>query len=130
MLEKLSPSELSILWVLLRTAPLSVREVHDAMDNGWAYTTTKTIMDRMVARGVLERRMLHGVYIYEPLITRAQGISGWVRFFADKILGLDHTQVVNMFAESDLYSAEDIEEMHELLSNTDEGDRDKRQKKK
>lgn len=114
-MERLSPSELSILWTLWKKSPLSVRELHDAQGSERAYTTTKTLMDRMAAKGLLERRSVHGVNVYEPTISRAQGLAGWARFFADQILGVDHSQVVNMFSESSLYSDEDIEEMRKLL---------------
>lgn len=114
-MERLSPSELSILWTLWKKSPLSVRELHDMQGSERAYTTTKTLMDRMAAKGLLERRSVHGVNVYEPTISRAQGLAGWARFFADQILGVDHSQVVNMFSESSLYSDEDIEEMRKLL---------------
>lgn len=121
-MDKLSQSELAILWVLWRQAPLTVRGVHDAQNRGRAYTTTKTLMDRMTAKGLLRRQLQDGAYVYEPTITRAQGLVGWARFFADQILGVEHTQVVNLFSESSLYSEEDIEEMRRLLDEADAND--------
>ena len=50
-----------------------VREVHDDLQNthGWAYTTTKTMMDRMASKALLKREEFHGIYLYRPLIVKA-----------------------------------------------------------
>ena len=52
-LPDLSKAEHDILNALWRSGAQSVREVHDQVSQttGWAYTTTKTVMDRMAANG-------------------------------------------------------------------------------
>lgn len=114
---ELTKSELSVLQVLWKDTPLSVREVHDRMSNGWAYNTTKTVMDRMTQKGLLERTQVHGVFVYHTQVTRAQGLASWVRFFADRVLELDDRAVVNLFADSELYSEEELQELQHLLDN-------------
>lgn len=114
---ELTKAELSILQVLWKKQPLSIREVHDALANDWAYNTTKTVMDRMVKKTLLERELLHGVYIYQAKITRAQGLVSWVRFFAERVLELDDKAVVNLFADSELYSEKELKELRQLLKS-------------
>ncbi|MCP4399182.1 MAG: BlaI/MecI/CopY family transcriptional regulator [bacterium] len=38
-------------------------------------TGTKTMMDRMVNKGLLRRDRFHEMYIYKPLITRPAGLA-------------------------------------------------------
>lgn len=116
---ELSRAEFTVLKVLWKQQPLSVREVHDRLANGWAYTTTKTVMDRMVAKGLLQRGSAHGVNIYLPLISRAEGMVQWIRFFADKVLETDYDEVLTLFDRKQQYSREELDQLATLLELTD-----------
>ena len=63
-LPELSKAEYDILRILWKHERLSVREVHDQLVDtyNWAYTTTKTMMDRMVKKELLNREDFHGVF--------------------------------------------------------------------
>lgn len=115
----LSKAEYSILHCLWKSNPLSVREVFDRIDNQWAYTTTKTVMDRMVAKDLLSREKSHGVNVYRPLVKRSQGVTQWIKFIADKVLEIDREQALNMFVTSKTYSSDEIDEMRELLDSSE-----------
>lgn len=117
----LSRAEYDILRILWKGGELSVREVHDQLQSAynWAYTTTKTMMDRMVGKGLLRRDSFHGVYLYKPLITRPVGLARMVQFFADRVLEMDVGAVVSLFARSKAITPEEIEELNNLLKNED-----------
>lgn len=112
---ELSKAEFSLLHVLWKKQPLSVREVHERLDNDWAYTTTKTVLDRLVAKDVLQRENFHGVNLYRPLVGRAAGMVHWVRFIAEKVFELEPLEVVNLFAKRKTYSDAEIAELRALL---------------
>jgi BlaI family transcriptional regulator, penicillinase repressor len=115
----LSRAEYDILRVLWKRYPLSVREVHEELlkTSGWAYTTTKTMMDRMVAKELLGRESFHGVFVYKPLITRPAGLARMVEFFANRVLEIDVGTVVSMFAKSQSLSPNEIKELNRLLES-------------
>ena len=114
----LSRAEYDILRTLWKKGRLSVREVHDQLQEtyGWAYTTTKTMMDRMVEKGLLNRESFHGVFLYKPMITRPAGLARMVQFFADRVLEMDVGSVVSLFARSKALSPEEIEQLNDLLT--------------
>ena len=116
-LPELSKSEYDILRILWKTGRQTVREVHDELlpTSGWAYTTTKTMMDRMVKKGLLARKEFHGIYLYEPKITRPVGLARLVQFFADRVLETDTQSVVAMFAQTGAITPEEIEELEKIL---------------
>jgi BlaI family penicillinase repressor len=120
-LPELSKSEYDILRILWKEGRQSVRELHDRIQetSGWAYTTTKTMMDRMVQKGLLSRESFHGIFLYTPLISRPAGLAKMVQFFADRVLELDSQEVVAMFAQSQAITPEEIQELEELLSEED-----------
>ena len=115
---EISKAEFDILNVLWKQGKQSVREVHDALKTkqDWAYTTTKTMMDRMVEKGLLNRESFHGVYLYKPMITRPAGLARMVQFFADRVLEMDVGSVVSLFARSKALTPEEIEELNDLLT--------------
>ena len=113
----LSKAEYDILRVLWKEGRQNVREVHDRLRDvyHWAYTTTKTMMDRMVAKKLLTREEFHGVFLYAPLITRPAGLAKFVEFFADRVLEMDAESVVSLFARSKAITPDEIRELEVLL---------------
>ena len=114
---EISAAEFQILKILWKNGAQSVREVYDSLKpvTGWAYTTTKTTMDRMAKKEILDRQSFHGVFIYKALISKSQGMVKWVRFFADGLLETDYSNVVSMFSQSGYLTATEVEELRKLL---------------
>jgi predicted transcriptional regulator len=125
---ELSKAEYDILRILWKNGKQTVREVHTQLNsiNGWAYTTTKTMMDRMVAKKFLSRGTFHGIFLYRPLITRPAGLARFIQFFADRILEMDTNTIVAMFSQNKSITKEEIHELECLLRDLQK----KRDKKK
>ena len=121
-LPEISTAEFQILRVLWKNDAQSVREVHNliAAKTGWAYSTTKTTMDRMSKKGLLERQSFHGVFIYRSLISKSQGMVKWVRFFADGVLETDYSNVITMFNQTGSLTEQEIAELKILLEDEEE----------
>ncbi|HUF11505.1 MAG TPA: BlaI/MecI/CopY family transcriptional regulator [Longimicrobiales bacterium] len=70
---ELSDAELEALKALWSIGPSQVREVMEALRAGgrdWAYTTAKTILDRLEAKGYARRDRSEAAHIYHPTVTR------------------------------------------------------------
>jgi predicted transcriptional regulator len=116
---ELTKAEYDILRILWKHDRQTVREVHDKLQatHDWAYTTTKTMMDRMVSKNLVERETFHGIYLYKPLISRPMGLVKLVQFFADRVLEMDSVDVVSLFAKSKAISPKEIKELEKLLKD-------------
>lgn len=71
---------LDVLWARERA---TAREVADALQErrGWAYSTVKTMLDRMVDKGLLQARRVGNVWEYSPALAQAEARRGaWQRF--------------------------------------------------
>lgn len=125
-LPDLTKAEFDILRIIWKNGEFSVREVHDQVTQTyqWAYSTTKTMMDRMVRKGLLVREKFHGVYIYRALISRPKGIARFIRFFADRVLEVDRGEVVALFSRSQALDPKEVEELEQLLEDDKEGSSD------
>lgn len=120
-LPDLNDTELAVLKALWRERRLSARELHERVGetHGWAASTTRTTLDRMAAKGLLEKRPFHGLNLYEPTVSRPAALARRVRDFAGQVLEIDWPPVVSLFAESEALSAEEVDELERLLVATD-----------
>jgi predicted transcriptional regulator len=116
-LPQLTPAELEVMKVLWTCDGLSAREIHEQLgeQQRWAYSTTRTTVERMVRKGLVEKNAFHGLHIYSASVSRARGLARMVRDFAAQVLETSHVPVVSLFADSGSLSEEEIEELRELL---------------
>jgi len=74
-LRELSEAELDALKALWRIGPAQVRDAMDALaghGRDWAYTTTKTILDRLEAKGYARRDRSGAAHVYHATVTREE----------------------------------------------------------
>jgi len=125
-LPELTKAEFYILRIIWKSGKQSVREVHDQIiaTHDWAYSTTKTMMDRMTRKQLLAREKFHGVFLYRSLISRPKGFARFIQFFANRVLELDCGEVVALFSRSNALDPEEIQELEKLLADDTEEQND------
>jgi len=116
-LPQLTPAELEVMKVLWSGDGLSAREIHQQLGDRqeWAYSTTRTTVERMVRKGLVEKNAFHGLHIYSASVSRARGLARMVRDFAAQVLESSHVPVVSLFADSGNLTDEEVAELRELL---------------
>lgn len=82
-----SQSELTILRVLWRRGPSTVRQVHDALGSGRRrrYTTTLKQMQLMAEKGMLERDQTQRSHVYSAVIDQRSTEQSLVGSFIDRV---------------------------------------------
>lgn len=123
-LPQLTPAELEVMKILWDADGLSAREVHERLGEhmDWAYSTTRTTVERMVRKGLVNKNVFHGLHIYTASVSRARGLARMVQDFASQVLETSHVPVVSLFADSGALSEEDIEELRQLLDSPKTGE--------
>jgi predicted transcriptional regulator len=71
---------------LWKTQEASVRDVLEAIGNGYAYTTVMTVMQRLQEKGVLRRRLVDGAYLYQAVAARDQYAKETVQKMLDQLV--------------------------------------------
>lgn len=124
-LPQLTSTELEVMKVLWAGDGLSAREIHERLGDRleWAYSTTRTTVERMVLKGLVGKNAFHGLHIYSASVSRASGLARMVRDFATQVLETSHVPVVSLFADSGKLSDEEIEELRQLLDGEEGGGR-------
>ena len=117
-LPDLNKNELQILNILWKgDEGFSIREVHEKIENEnqWAYSTTKTTMDRMVKKGLLERANFHGVFLYQAAISKPAGLAKLVSYFMNDVLEMDSGALMSLFGRSKALSESEVDELEAIL---------------
>jgi BlaI family transcriptional regulator, penicillinase repressor len=120
-LPEIGGSELEIMKVLWTRGELSAREIHEQVSErlSWASSTTRTVLDRMVKKGLLSKRDSHGINLYAASVSKPGGLARLVRDFASSVLELDHSAIVPLFARSKVLTREELAELSRLLDQED-----------
>ncbi|QTC92669.1 BlaI/MecI/CopY family transcriptional regulator [Brevundimonas goettingensis] len=110
-------AELEVLKCFWRDGDLSSREVHDrvAAQQDWTPSTTRTVLERMRAKGLLSRRNVHGVAVYSQTRPKVEVLTGLMRRFS-ALLDMDKALPATAFTGSQWLDDADIAELETLLN--------------
>ena len=120
----LTKAEWQIMNALWKNYPASVRDVIENLegDVNWAYTTVKTMLDRLAKKGVLKVNKNRHVSMYEPTVsqrkTRQVAIKSFVNQAFDGAIG---TLMHHLVAEEEL-SKRQREELVRILKEEEKND--------
>lgn len=116
--DKISDSELEVMKVLWRAGDaLPVTEIRETLqrDKGWEATTVKTLVSRLVGKGVV-RQEKRGVFYYSPLISE-QEYNGWATDnLIRKLYNGSARALVAALVHSEGLTASDIEELRAMFN--------------
>lgn len=117
MSERISDAEHAVMEVLWEQAPLTASEVHERIpaDRGWSDRTVKTMLARLLGKGVLAHEEDGRRYLYRPTVARDDYVSRESRKLVDRLFGGRASTLVAHLAESDALSERDIAEIEALL---------------
>ena len=123
-LPRLNPTELEVMKILWDADGLSAREVHQRLGErmDWAYSTTRTTIERMVRKALIKKSRFHGLHLYTASVSRASGLARMVRDFARQVVETSHAPVVSLFADSGSLDKDEIGELSRLLDELDGGE--------
>ncbi|AGH50250.1 MULTISPECIES: BlaI/MecI/CopY family transcriptional regulator [Sphingomonadales] len=117
MVDRISDGEHAVMDVLWDEAPLTAAEVAERIDpaRGWSDRTVKTMLARLLAKGVLAHEEDGRRYLYRPLVARADYAARESRKLIDRLFGGRAAPLVAHLAEQDQLSPQDIAEIEALL---------------
>jgi len=109
--------ELAVLKLLWRNKTMSARAISDeiATDLGWTYSTMRTVLERMLEKGLLRKRPRDGVNVYTARVGKIALLSRMIEDFSDRVLELDAAPSAVMFADSKLLTEDEITELERVL---------------
>jgi predicted transcriptional regulator len=117
MTERISSAEHEVMEVLWRESPLTAIEVAERVpaERRWSIRTVKTLLSRLLAKGVLAHEEEGRRYLYRPAVPREDYVAQESRRLLDRLFGGRVTPLVAHLAERKDLSARDIAEIEALL---------------
>lgn len=116
-MERIGEAEYAVMEVLWEEAPLTASEVAERVpaSRGWSIRTVKTMLGRLLAKGVLTHDEDGRRYLYRPAIARADYVAQESGKLLDRMFGGKVTPLVAHLAERDRLTPADIAEIEALL---------------
>ncbi len=120
-----SDAEFDVLKLFWKDGSLNAREVQDRLGPqlGWAPSTTRTVLERMCAKGLLDRTEQGGVATFQAQESKVDVVARALRKFARRVLEIDGPLSAQAFTGSQLLSPDEIAELQAML-DTDSKDED------
>lgn len=117
MSERISAAELAVMEVLWAESPLTASDVTQRIDpaRGWSDRTVKTMLGRLLGKGVLSHEEDGRRYLYRPLVARADYVSGESGRLLERLFNGRAAPLVAHLAETGQLSAADIAELEVLV---------------
>jgi predicted transcriptional regulator len=117
MSERISDAEHVVMEVLWQDSPLAALEVAERIGpaRGWNIRTVKTMLSRLLAKGVLVHEEEGRRFLYRPAIAREDFVARESRRLLDRMFGGSVTPLVAHLAQRESLSKKDIEEIEALL---------------
>jgi BlaI family penicillinase repressor len=119
-------TEWDILDVLWHAERSTAREVAEALveKRGWAYSTVKTLLDRMVDKGLVAARQVGNVWEYTPAMPRQKAQRWAWRRFVDVAFGGAVAPSLAFVAKESKLSKEERAQLRALLDKLEKDDGD------
>jgi BlaI family penicillinase repressor len=119
----INDTEWDLLDVLWKVERATAREISEALakKRGWAVSTTKTLLDRMVPKGLVTARQVGNVWEYTPALRRVDARrSAWADFIG-KAFGGASAPALHFLAKEAKLSKKELAELRALLDKKEDG---------
>ena len=123
---ELTEAEWRIIKAIWEKEPCTAPEIQDKLHKhtAWTYSTVRTLMDRMVGKGLLKAKKERNLTLYSSAITRAQAQRGELLYALKHAFNGALTPMVQCLLEANKLTDQELAELEALIKS-----RKKRMKK-
>ena len=114
---ELTEAEWQIIRVVWAHQPCAAPTVQEklAAKKKWSYSTVKTLMDRMVAKGLLATQRIRNLILYSSAITTEQAQKREVGRTLKRAFGGAFTPMMQFLLDSRTLSREELTELEAMI---------------
>ena len=113
----LTEAEWDIIEVVWEHEPCAAPTVQEELvaRKKWTYSTVKTLMDRMVAKGLLTTERIRNLILYRTAIRRQDAQRGELLRTVKRAFGGAFTPMMQFMLESDTLSPKELDELQDII---------------
>ena len=114
---ELTEAEWTIIKAVWQHEPCAAPTIQEKLHRRteWTYSTVRTIMDRMVAKGLLTAEKIRNLTLYRSAVTRQQAQRGELLYALKNAFNGALTPMVQSLLETGDLSAEELTELESLI---------------
>ena len=114
---ELTEAEWAIIKAVWEHEPCAAPAIQEALHKSreWAYSTVRTLMDRMVAKRLLSAEKIRNLTLYRSAITRAEAQKGELLYALKNAFNGALTPMVQCLLEAGKLSADELAELEALI---------------
>jgi BlaI family penicillinase repressor len=114
---ELTEAEWAIMQAVWDHEPCAAPSVQEILQRqkGWHYSTVKTLMDRMVTKGLLSTEKIRNLILYRSAVTRKQAQKGEIMRAVKRAFGGALTPMMQFLLDSKQLSEKQLKELESLI---------------
>jgi BlaI family penicillinase repressor len=114
---ELTEAEWDIIEVVWAHEPCAAPTVQEelAARKKWTYSTVKTLMDRMVTKGLLTTERIRNLMLYRSAVSQQEARRGELLRTVKRAFGGAFTPMMQFMVESDTLSPEELSHLERLI---------------
>jgi len=114
---ELTEAEWDIIQVVWERQPCAAPTVQEelAARKKWSYSTVKTLMDRMVTKGLLTTERIRNLMLYCSAISRQDAQRGELMRAVKRAFGGAFTPMMQFMLDSDTLSRKELDDLESLI---------------
>lgn len=116
-LTELTQAEWAIIKVVWDLEPCAAPSVQEALlhDRAWSYSTVRTLMDRMAAKGILKTEKIRHMTLFRSAVTREEAQRGETLYALNTAFNGALAPMVQCLLDQHDLSPRDLEELERLI---------------
>ena len=120
---ELTEAEWDIIQVVWEHEPCAAPTVQEelAARKKWTYSTVKTLMDRMVAKGLLATERIRNLILYRSAISQQDAQRGELMKAVKRAFGGAFTPMMQFMLESDTLSRKELDDLESMIRKKRKG---------
>ena len=116
---ELTEGEWAIMQAVWENQPCAAPTVQELLQKqkGWHYSTVKTLMDRMVTKGLLSAEKIRNLTLYRSAVTRKQAQKGEIMRAVKRAFDGALTPMMQFLLNSDQLSQKQLSELEAMIKS-------------
>ena len=120
---ELTEAEWAIIKAVWETEPCTAPDIREKLhrQTAWTYSTVRTLMDRMVVKGLLAAEKVRNLTVYRSAVTREQAQRGELFYALKHAFNGALTPMVQCLLDTGNLSADELTELESLIKAKKKG---------
>ena len=116
---ELTGAEWAIIQAVWENEPCAAPTIQEKLEaqKNWTYSTVKTLMDRMVTRGLLKTERIRNLILYRSVITRIQAQKSEVMRTVKRAFDGALTPMMQFMLDNNSLSKEQLSQLETMIKS-------------